>query len=176
MKLCSAVVVGFLALSSDGSAEDLGPFQTLFDYRSVETRTLSIVLASVDEDIRFSITLQNKETGIRRHHEFDAPVPETPGPFQMEESSYCGILVVLLTVQYPWRHDWPERVRTMETYAFRESDFSFIDVADGSLTDIALAEQSAYEPSDFDMLPPVGVRCLPEPFEKPFQFFQRVTK
>lgn len=176
MKLCSAVTVGLLALSSDGSAEDMGPFQTLLDYRSVETRTLSIILAPVDEDIRFSITLRNKETGIRRHHEFDAPVPETPEPFQMEEISYCGMSVVLLTVQYPWRHDWLEVVRTMETYAFRESDFAFIDVADGPLTDIALAEQSAYEPSDFDMLPPVGVRCLPEPGEKPFQFFQRVTK
>lgn len=176
MKLCSAAVVGFLALSSEGSAEDLGPFQTLFDYRSVETQTLLIVLASVDEDIRFSVMLQNKETGIRRYHEFDAPVPETPRPFQMEESSYCGTLVVLLTVQYPWRHDWPERVRTMETYAFRESDFSFIDVADGSLTDIALADHTSYELSDLVMLPPIGVRCLPDSARKPFQFFQRITK
>ena len=120
MMRCLAASVCLVALAVDGSGEDLGSFQTLLGHRSIETRTLAIRLAPVDADIRFSVTLTNKDTGIRRNHEFDAPVPEMPVPFQMEESYYCDTSVVLLTVEYPWRHDWPQVARTMETYAFRD--------------------------------------------------------
>lgn len=176
MMRCLAASVCLVALAVDGSAEDLGSFQTLLGHRSIETRTLTIRLAPVDDDIRFSVTLTNKDTGIRRNHEFDAPVPEMPVPFQMEESYYCDTSVVLLTVEYPWRHDWPQVARTMETYAFRDSDLEFIDVAFGPLTDIALADDTAYEPSELDMLPPIRVRCLAGRDEKPFEFFEQETK
>lgn len=151
-------------------------YRNTLSEQSIETRRLSIRLGSVDDDVRFAITLTNKETGLRRYHEFDAPVPEMPEPFQMEKSYYCDASVVLLTVEYPWRHDWPQVVRTMETYAFRESDFEFIDVAFGPLTDIALADDTAYGPSDLDMLPPIRVRCLTGQDEKPFEFLEQETK
>jgi hypothetical protein len=176
MKRCLAASVCLMALAVKGSAEDLESFQTRLDHRSIETRTLTIRLAPVDDDVRFSVTLTNKVTGIHRKHEFDAPVPEMPEPFQVEESYYCGTSVVLVTVEYPWRHDWPQVVRTVETFAFRESDFKFIDVAFGPLTDIALADDTAYEPSDLEILPPIRVRCLTGQVEKPFEFFEKETK
>jgi len=62
-------------------------------------------------------------------------------------------------------------VRTLETYAFEAADFEFIDVAFGHLTDIALADDSAYDPSEIDLLPPIRVRCLAGQGEKAFEFF-----
>ena len=165
-----------LVLSSDASADELNHFQTLYDARSVETRTLSIRLAPVDESVRFSVSLRDKETGLEKIHEFDAPVPEIPAAYQMEHGYYCDTSVILLTVDYPWRHAWPQVVRILDTYAFRESDFEFIDVTFGPLTDIALADDTAYEPSDIDMLPPIRVRCLVGLDEKPFEFFGQETK
>ena len=83
----------------------------------------------------------------------------------------CETSTILLTLEYPWRHDLPQYNRVLETYAFRTSDFVFIDVAYGPLTDIALADDMAYELSDVDMLPPISVRCLNGQVEKPFEFF-----
>jgi hypothetical protein len=64
----------------------------------------------------------------------------------------------------------------IDTYAFRETDFAFIDVAFGPITDIALADDSVYDPIDLDMLPPIWVRCLTGQDGKSFEFFQEGTK
>ena len=176
MRIAAVLALGLIASSLDASAEGLRFFQRYYDEQSVETRTLSIELAPVDESVRFSVTLRDKETGRERRYEFDAPVPEIPEPYLLDYSHHCDKSVILLTVQYPWRHDWPQYVRTLETYAFEAADFEFIDVAFGPLTDITLAEDTAYEPSDLDMLPPIRVRCLEGHDERPFEFFEQETK
>ena len=176
MRITSVLAFGLFALSSDAFAEELKYFQTLYDMRSVETRTLSIQIAPVDDSVRLSVTLRDKETGVERRHEFDAPVPEIPEPYLMDYSYDCDTAVILLTVQYPWRHDWARYVRIFETYAFREADFEFIDVSDGPLTDIALQDNTHPEELDPKMLPPIGVRCLSEPDGKPFEFVGPATK
>jgi hypothetical protein len=66
-------------------------------------------------------------------------------------------------------------VQVLDTFAFRASDLEFIDVAFGPQTDIALADDTAYEPSEIDMLPPIRVRCLGGHDEKPFEFFEQDT-
>lgn len=176
MKVLPTLTLGLSAISFGSLAEGIGPYQKLYDDRGVETGQLSIALAPVDHDVRFSIVLTDKETGDQRRHEFDAPVPEVPEPFQMQESYYCGTPVILLSVEYPWRHSWQEVRRIMETYAFRSTDFAFIGVAFGPLTDIALADDTAYEPSDLEMLPPIRVRCLTGQDGKPFEFFEQESK
>ncbi len=172
MKISLLLALGLIGLSSGALAEELNHFQTLYDERSVETRTLSIQLAPVDESVRFSVTLHDKETGLERRHEFDAPGPGMPEPYLMKYSHDCDISVIQLTVEAPWLHEWPQYVRLLDTYAFREADFEFIDVTDGPLTDIALQDSTYPEELPADMLPPVGVRCLSEPGGKPFEFFQ----
>lgn len=158
------------------SAQELSHFQTLFDQDSVETRTLMIRLDPVNDDVRFAVTLRDKETGLVIRHEFDGQGTNDPSPLQLEESYLCGTSVILLTVQYPWRHALPEFVRVLDTFALRRSDFAFIDVAFGPLTDIALADDSAYDPADLEMLPPIRVHCLTGQVEKPFEFFREGTK
>lgn len=172
------LVIGLVAsMSSIGSASAQEViYRNTLSEQSVETRTLSIQLESVDEDVRFAVTLRNKETGVVKRHEFDGEGASDPSPFQLEESYLCGTPVILLTVQYPWRHALPEFVRVLDTLAFRETDFAFIDIAFGPLTDIALADDTFYEPSDLDMLPPIRVRCLTGQDGKPFEFFEKVTK
>lgn len=173
-QLLPAFVFGICAASV--SAQELGHFQTLFDEDSVETRTLMIRLDPVNDDVRFAVTLRDKESGTVRRQEFDGEGTNDPSPFQLGEGYLCGTSVILLTVQYPWRHALPEFVRVLDTFAFRESDFAFIDVAYGPLTDIALADDSAYDPTDLEMLPPIRVHCLIGQDEKPFEFFERATK
>ena len=172
MRSSAVLTLVFFSWSFVASAEELNHFQELYDNRSVETRTLSIQIAPVDENSRFSVTLRAKETGLERRHEFDAPVPETPEPYLMKHSYNCDTSVIQLTVEYPFRHDWPQVVRTLETYAFRESDFEFIDATYGPLTDIALQDSTYPEQLPADMLAPVGVRCLSEPGGKPFEFVE----
>ena len=172
------LVIGLAASMSSivsASAQEVIYRNTLSE-QSIETRTLSIQLDSVDDDVRFVVTLRSKETGLVRRHEFDGEGASDPSPFQMITTGYCGTPVILLTVQYPWRHALPEFVRVLDTLAFRESDFAFIDVAFGPLTDIALADDSAYDPADLEMLPPIRVRCLTGQVEKPFEFFREGTK
>ena len=65
----------------------------------------------------------------------------------------------------------PEFQRVLLTFAFRRSDFAFIDVAYGPVTAIALADDTAYELADQDMLPPIRVRCLNGQHDKTFEFF-----
>lgn len=148
-------------------------YRNTLSEQSVETRTLSIHLDSVDDDVRFAVTLRNKETGITKRHEFDGEGASDPSPFQLEESYLCSTPVILLTVQYPWRHALPEFVRVLDTLAFRETDFAFIDMIHGPLTDIALADHTVYAPSELDMLPPIKVRCLFGNDAKPFEFFEQ---
>jgi hypothetical protein len=171
-------VIGLIAcMSSIGSASAQEViYRNTLSEQSVETRTLSIQLESVNEDVRFAVTLRNKETGLVRRHEFDGEGASDPSPFQMITTGYCGTSVLLLTVDYPWRHALPKFGRVLETLAFRESDFAFIDMAFGPLTDIALSDDSAYDPADLDMLPPIRVRCLNGQDGKPFEFFEQATK
>lgn len=150
-------------------------YRNTISEQSVETSDLLITLDSVDDDVRFSVTLEEKETGLQRRYEFDGQGASDPIVFQLGHMYYCDTAVVLLTVEYPWRHALPEFVRVLSTFAFRISDFAFIDVAYGPLTDIALADNTAYEPSDLDMLPPIRVRCLAGGNGKPFEFVQEET-
>ncbi len=144
--------------------------QTTFDGPTVETPELRIELRPVGDD-RFAIGLTDKVTGLREHHEFEGEGANDPSPFLLAHSRYCDTSVIMLTVEYPWRHDLPEFQRVLSTFAFRRSDFAFIDVAYGLVTDIALADDTAYESADQDMLPPIRVRCLNGQHDKTFEFF-----
>ena len=97
-------------------------------------------------------------------------------PFILVQSEYCNTPVILLTVKFPWRHALPQYLRVLETYAFRASNFNFIDSTFGPLTDIALADVSAYGPSELDMLPPIKVQCLLVNDLEPFEFFEQKAK
>ncbi len=176
MKLFLVLTICMSVISSGSSAEEMGWSETSIDDKGVETLTLSIQLDSVDDDVRFAVSLRNKKTGLVRRHEFDGQGASDPSPFQMITTGYCGTSVILLTVEYPWRHALPKFGRVLDTLAFRESDFAFIDVAYGPLTDVALADDSAYDPADLEMLPPIRVRCLTGQVEKPFEFFREGTK
>jgi hypothetical protein len=143
--------------------------QTTYDGSTVETPELQVELRPVGDD-RFAISLTDKVTGLRKDHEFEGEGANDPSPFLLAYSRYCDTSVIMLTVEYPWRHDLPEFRRVLSTFAFRRSDFAFIDVAHGPLTDIALADDTAYELADLDMLPPIRVLCLNGQVEKPFKF------
>jgi len=82
-QLFIAFVGGVCAASV--SAQELGHFQTLLDKASVETRTLMIRLDRVNDDVRFAVTLRDKETGLVIRHEFDGEGTNDPSPFQFEE-------------------------------------------------------------------------------------------
>ena len=144
--------------------------QTTYNGATVETPELRVELRPVGND-RFEIALIDKATGLREGHEFEGEGANDPSPFLLAHGRYCNTAVIMLTVEYPWRHDLPEFQRVLSTFAFRRSDFAFIDVAYGSLTDIALADVTAYELADQDMLPPIRVRCLNGQHEKTFKFF-----
>ena len=175
MKAFAVLVVGSLVSLGDASAQDVVYSSTLAD-QSVDTREFSIQLSSAGDEVHFLITLHNKETGFERKYEFEGEGATDPAPFQLAYMHYCGTMTILLTVEYPWRHALPQYVRVLSTFAFRESDFDFIDVAFGPLTDIALQDSTYPEELDPDMLPPIGVRCLSEPDGKPFEFVEPATK
>jgi hypothetical protein len=168
--------LAFYLLSSGAMPAQEVIYGSILSEQSVETPEMSITMRPVGEDVDFLVTLRNKETGFERTHAFEGEGANDPTPFQLAYMRYCDTPVILLTVEYPWRHDLPEFVRVLDTFAFRRSDFAFIDVAFGPLTDIALADDTAYESSDLVILPPIGVRCLPAPSEKPFQFSKRDIK
>lgn len=154
------------------SADILDHFQVLYTEDSVETKQLSIKLESVDDDVRFSVTIENRETGKKRRHEFDGQGASDPDPFLVAHRHYCDTPVILLTVEYPWRHNLPQYVQVLDTFAFRASDLEFIDSTFGPLTDIALTDVSAYAPSEMNMLPPIRVQCRFANDVKPFEFFE----
>lgn len=176
MKSFPIYILTFLLPAFGVSADILDHFQVLYTEDSVETRQLFIKLESVDGDVRFSVTLENRETGITRRHEFDGQGASDPDPFLVAHRHYCDTPVILLTVEYPWRHDLPQYVQVLDTFAFRASDLEFIDDTFGPLTDIALTDVSAYEPSELDMVPPIRVQCLLGNDVKPFEFFEQKPK
>ena len=149
--------------------------QTTYDGSTVETPELRVELRPVGED-QFAIHLTGKVTGLREGHEFEGEGANDPEPFLLFEGRYCDTPAILLTIKFPWRHALPQFRRVLDTYAFRATDFAFIDMTHGPLTDIALADDTAYEPSEIDMLPPIRVRCLLGHDEKPFEFFEQETK
>lgn len=176
MRSLFAAVFGIAISASFVSAEGLKHFQTLFDAHSVETPELVIEVHSAKDDVHFSVVLRDKESGLERKYEFEGEGSTDPSPFQLVQTYYCDTSVILLAVKYPWRHALPEFNRVVSTFAFRSTDFSFIDVAYGPLTDIALADDSAYEPADLDLLPPIRVRCLAGGSDLPFEFIEQGTK
>ena len=144
--------------------------QTTYHGRTVETKDLRVELQPIGEAL-FSINLTHKVTGLSESHEFGGLGTNDPEPFLLVHSRYCDTPVILLTIKFPWRHALPQFRRVLDTYAFRTTDLAFIEVATGPLTDIALADDTAYDPSETDMLPPIRVRCLLGNDEKPFEFF-----
>jgi len=163
----SAVLSCFLPVGA--IAGTLSPFQTLYDRDRVETSDLLIVLAPADEDVRFSITLRDKTTGVERRHETDGEGGNDPNPFLLGHGYYCETPVILLTIRYPWRHALPLRRQLLQTYAFRTADFALIDTVFGPLTDISLLDDRETEEQD-EFAPPIGVQCLREPAHLPFRF------
>ena len=161
------------AVSAISAAAQEVAYRSTLTERSVETGDLLIVLDPVDEDVRFAITLRNTQTGFERKHEFDGEGASDPSPFQLTSMHYCGSPVILLTIEYPWRHELPQYGRVLETFAFRSSDFTFIDKAFGPLTDIALLDSQDEGAKDFDMQPPVLVQCLSDPIGPPFMFVMK---
>lgn len=144
-------------------------YRSTVEEESVESRDLFIELTPVD-DSRFSVTLTDTETGFARRHEFDGQGASDPSPYLLEYRYACGTDVILLTVEYPWRHDLPQYVRVLDTLAFRDKDFAFIDRTFGPATDIALMDSTVPESKDLEMQPPILVECLPEESEVPFRF------
>ena len=149
--------------------------QTTYHGRTVETKDLRVELQPIGEAL-FTINLTDKVTGLSESHEFGGLGTNDPKPFLLAHSHYCDTAVILLTIKFPWRHALPQYHRILDTYAFRASDLAFIDVTPGPLTDIALADDTAYELADLDMLPPIRVRCLNGQVEKPFEFFAQEPK
>ena len=145
--------------------------QTTYDGPTVETPELRIELRPL-AGAQFILHLMDKKTGLQVGHEFVGEGANDPEPFLLVGTQYCDTRVILLTIKFPWRHALPQYLRILETYAFCASDFKFVDATFGPLTDIALAEDMAYETSESDMLPPIWVRCLVGLDENPFEFLR----
>jgi hypothetical protein len=141
-----------------------------FALRWVETSNYKISLEPLGDGDWFSITLREKETGFEKRHAFEGQGAYDPSPFQFAYMNYCDTMTILLTVEYPWRHALPQYSRVLETFAFRASDFAFIDMAFGPLTDIASLDSSQTEAGDMSMQPPILVECLPGTSGSPFRF------
>ncbi len=161
LRLLSAVLLSGFASPSAG--------QTIFDGASVESPELRVDLRPRGED-RFAIHLTDKTTGRQLDYEFDGEGANDPEPFLMEEGQYCNTSVILLTIEFPWRHSLPQYARVLDTYAFRATDLAFIDMTAGSVTDIALLDSSEIAAEDMDMQPSVLVECLSDEGESPFRF------
>jgi len=176
MKVCVVAALGVMVFFGGALADKPNRFRTAFVDSWIETRDLRIDLRSSRDDVYFTITLRSSETGLTREHRFEGEGSTDASPFQILRTRFCGTPIILLTVKYPWQNVLPQYGWLLDTFAFRESDFAFIDVAFGPLTDIALADDSAYDPADLEMLPPIRVRCLTGQVEKPFDFFREGTK
>lgn len=141
-----------------------------FALRWVETSNFRISLEPLGGSDWFSITLREKEKGFEKRHEFEGQGANDPSPFQFSYMNYCDTMTILLTVEYPWRHALPQYSRVLETFAFRASDFAFIDMAFGPVTDIALLDSSHPEAADTAMQPPILVECISDEGGSPFRF------
>jgi hypothetical protein len=141
-----------------------------FALRWVETSNFRISLEPLGGSDWFSITLREKEKGFEKRHEFEGQGANDPSPFQFSYMNYCDTMTILLTVEYPWRHALPQYSRVLETFAFRASDFAFIDMAFAPVTDIALLDSSHPEAADTAMQPPILVECISDEGGRPFRF------
>jgi hypothetical protein len=79
-------------------------------------------------------------------------------------------------LQYLSRHDLPEFIRVLNTFAVRETDFALIDVAFGPLSDIALSEDTSYDPADLAILPPTALRRLAGQPDTPVEVLEHAKK
>ncbi|SEH59236.1 hypothetical protein [Paracoccus alkenifer] len=143
--------------------------QTIFDGPSVESAELRVELRPRGED-RFAIYLTDKVTGQQVDYEFDGEGANDPEPFLMVEGRYCNTSVILLTIEFPWRHSLQQYTRVLDTYAFRTSDLAYIDMTAGPVTDIALLDSSEIETEDMSMQPPILVECISDRAGIPFRF------
>ncbi len=141
-----------------------------FALRWVETSNFRISLEPLGGSDWFSITLREKETGFEKRHEFEGQGANDPSPFQFSYMNYCDTMTILLTVEYPWRHALPQYSRVLETFAFRASDFAFIDMTFGPVTDIALLDSSEIAAEDMAMQPSILVECISGEGGSPFRF------
>ncbi|MCA3508027.1 MAG: hypothetical protein IOD01_12225 [Rhodobacter sp.] len=165
--LLSAFV--FIMNTAVAFADD-GAYLHQFALRWVETSNFRISLEPLGGSDWFSITLREKEKGFEKRHEFEGQGANDPSPFQFSYMNYCDTMTILLTVEYPWRHALPQYSRVLETFAFRASDFAFIDMAFGPVTDIALLDSSHPEAADTAMQPPILVECISDEGGSPFRF------
>lgn len=115
LRLVTAVLLMGLASRSLG--------QTIVEGPSVETPELRVELRPQGEH-RFAIHLADKTTGTQVDHEFAGEGANDPEPFLIVEGRYCDTSVILLTVEFPWRHSLPQYSRVLDTYAFRRSDLA----------------------------------------------------
>lgn len=143
--------------------------QTIFDGPSVESADLRVELRPQGED-RFAIYLTDKATGRQVDYEFDGEGANDPVPFLMVEGRYCNTSVILLTIEFPWRHSLRQYTRVLDTYAFRMTDLAYVDMPAGPVTDIALLDRSEIEAEDMSMQPPIFVECTPDQGGSPFRF------
>jgi|688.fasta_scaffold653625_2 hypothetical protein len=146
--------------------------QTIFDGPSVETAELRVELRPQGED-RFAIHLTDKTTGLQVHYEFEGEGANDPEPFLIVEGRYCDTSVILLTIEFPWRHSLSQYSRVLDTYAFRMSDLAYVDMTAGPATDIALLDSSEIEAEDMSMQPPILVECIADRGGSPFRFVMK---
>ena len=161
LRLLAVVMLTGLANPSVG--------QTIFDGPSVESAELRVELRPQGED-RFAISLTDKTTGRQVDYEFDGEGANDPEPFLIVEGRYCDTSVILLTIEFPWRHALPQYSHVLDTYAFRRSDLAYIDMTAGPVTDIAMRDSSQIEPEDMPMQPPILVECISDRDGSPFRF------
>ncbi|NHB77642.1 hypothetical protein [Rhodobacter calidifons] len=164
LRLLAVVLLIGLASRSAG--------QTIFDGSSVETAELRVELRPQGED-PFAIHLTDKTTGLKVHYEFEGEGANDPEPFLIVEGRYCDTSVILLTIEFPWRHSLPQYSRVLDTYAFRMSDLAYVDMTAGPATDIALLESSEAEAEDMPMQPPILVECIADRGGSPFRFVMK---
>lgn len=145
------------------------PGQTIFDGPSVESAELRVELRPRGED-RIAIRLTDKTTGRQVDYEFEGEGANDPEPFLMVEGRYCSTSVILLTIEFPWRHSLPQYARVLDTYAFRATDLAYIDMTAGAVTDIALLDSSEIAAEDMAMQPSILVECISDEGGTPFRF------
>lgn len=168
MRSCARLVAVFLLLV----LPDASGGQTIYHGVTVDSPELRVELRPQGED-RFAILLSDKVNGRQVSHVFGAEGATDPEPLLMVSGRYCDTSVILLTIQFPWRHALPQYARTLATYAFRTSDLAYIDMTMGPLTDITLLDNHAEGTDDSEMQPPVLVQCLSDPLGGPFRFERR---
>lgn len=164
LRLLAVVLLMGLASRSVG--------QTIFDGPSVETAELRVELRPQGED-RFDIYLTDKTTGRQVHYEFAGEGANDPEPFLIVEGRYCDTSVILLTIEFPWRHSLPQYSRVLDTYAFRMSDLTYVDMTAGPATDIALLDSSEIEAEDMSMQAPILVECIGDRGGSLFRFVMK---